>query len=64
MEKLENMTNKEHLERNAFIFLKGFFTKMGKRKMCGWYPVVLFSFPKENGMYKLEKPLHSNLFFV
>ena len=37
-DKLENMMKKECFfsEKNVFIFLKAFFTKMGRRKLCRW----------------------------
>ena len=46
LEELETMLKKECFfrEKNVFIFLKflkAFFTKMGMRKICRWYPAVL-----------------------
>ena len=45
-EKLKKMMKKECFSdgKNDFIFLKGFFTKMGRRKICRWYPAVLLQF--------------------
>ena len=31
-------------KKNAFVLLKGIFTKMGRRKIWGWQPAVLFKF--------------------
>ena len=42
LEKLETMMKKDcFFEKKKFIFLKAFFTKIGRRKICRRWPAVL-----------------------